>query len=86
MRDGSLGGLGHGVLLVVGAPCQLSSLTGQEHGRTIPLADITAVRPSRRWCGGRRGCQVIDYSNPPQCYRIFKLTPRGCGHERSANA
>jgi hypothetical protein len=38
--DGSLGGLGHGVLLVVGAPCQLSSLTGQDHGRTIPLADL----------------------------------------------
>jgi hypothetical protein len=30
----------HGVLLVFGAPCQLRSLTGQEHGRTIPLADI----------------------------------------------
>jgi hypothetical protein len=32
--------LGHGVLLVFGAPCQLPSLAGQEHGRTIPLADI----------------------------------------------
>ena len=33
--------LGHGVLLVVGAPCQrLTLLAGQEHGRTIPLADI----------------------------------------------
>ena len=29
--------LGHGVLLVLGAPCQLLSLAGQEHGRTIPL-------------------------------------------------
>jgi hypothetical protein len=27
------------VLLVFGAPCQLRSLAGQEHGRTIPLAD-----------------------------------------------
>jgi hypothetical protein len=36
-----LGGLGHGVLLVVGAPCQLQLLAGQEHGRTIPLADIS---------------------------------------------
>jgi hypothetical protein len=26
------------VLLVFGAPCQLQSLAGQEHGRTIPLA------------------------------------------------
>jgi hypothetical protein len=29
--------LRHGVLLVFGAPCQLRSLAGQEHGRTIPL-------------------------------------------------
>jgi hypothetical protein len=28
------------VLLVFGAPCQLRMLAGQEHGRTIPLADI----------------------------------------------
>ena len=33
--------LRHGVLLVFGAPCQLRSLAGQEHGRTIPLTDIT---------------------------------------------
>ena len=30
--------LRHGMLLVVGAPGQLRSLAGQEHGRTIPLA------------------------------------------------
>jgi hypothetical protein len=28
------------VLLVFGAPCQLRSLAEQEHGRTIPLADM----------------------------------------------
>jgi hypothetical protein len=28
------------VLLVFGAPCQLRSLAGQEHGRTIPLAEV----------------------------------------------
>jgi hypothetical protein len=28
------------VLLVFGTPCQLRSLAGQEHGRTIPLADV----------------------------------------------
>jgi len=28
------------VLLVFGAPCQLRLLAGQEHGRTIPLADM----------------------------------------------
>ena len=27
------------MLLVSGAPCQLRSLAGQEHGRTIPLTD-----------------------------------------------
>jgi hypothetical protein len=27
------------VLLGSGAPCQLQTLAGQEHGRTIPLAD-----------------------------------------------
>ena len=32
--------LGHGVLLVFGAPCQLQLLAGQEHGQTIPLADV----------------------------------------------
>ena len=35
--------LRHGVLLVFGAPCQLLSLAGQEHGRTIPLADILSL-------------------------------------------
>src|SRR5436190_8851888 len=33
--------LGHGVLLVFGAPLPDSSLAGQEHGRTILLADIS---------------------------------------------
>jgi hypothetical protein len=32
--------LRHGVLLVFGAPGQLKTLAGQEHGRTIPLADM----------------------------------------------
>ena len=36
--------LGHGVLLVFGAPCQLRLLAGQEHGRTIPLADFALGR------------------------------------------
>ena len=41
----------HGVLLVVGAPCQLRSLAGQEHGRTsaarlaaIPAGESPANR------------------------------------------
>src|SRR3974377_1043985 len=32
--------LGHGVLLCLWNPLPDSSLTGQEHGRNIPLADI----------------------------------------------
>jgi len=39
----SIGCLRHGVLLVFGAPCQLRLLAGQEHGRTIPLADFDGV-------------------------------------------
>ena len=35
--------LRHGVLLVFGTPCQLQSLAGQEHGRTIPLGDINTI-------------------------------------------
>jgi hypothetical protein len=38
--DGALELLGHGVLLVCGAPCQLRLPAGQEHGRTIPLTDF----------------------------------------------
>ena len=41
--DGGVECLGHGVLLVFGAPCQRRSLAGQEHGRTIPLADTREV-------------------------------------------
>src|SRR5215469_3885036 len=33
--------LGHGVLLYLWSPLPDSSLAGQEHGRTIPLAEIT---------------------------------------------
>ena len=40
--------LRHGVLLVFGAPCQLRSLAGQEHGRTIPLAEIALASPRSR--------------------------------------
>jgi hypothetical protein len=31
------------VLLVFGAPCQRNLLAGQEHGRTIPLSDISFI-------------------------------------------
>ena len=37
----AVGVLGHGVLLVFGAPCQISSLAGREHGRTIPFIEST---------------------------------------------
>ena len=38
--DRGIGALRHGVLLVFGAPCQLRWLAGQEHDRTIPLAEM----------------------------------------------
>jgi hypothetical protein len=38
-RGRSVEFLRHGVLLVLGAPCQLLILAGPEHGRTIPLAE-----------------------------------------------
>jgi len=37
--------VGHSMLLVFGAPSQLKTQAGQEHGRTIPLADIRAGGP-----------------------------------------
>jgi hypothetical protein len=43
--------LRHSVLLVFGAPCQLRSLAGLEHGRSIPSADTARnlgfIRPQR---------------------------------------
>src|SRR5262249_16808716 len=45
--------LGHGVLLGFGAPSQLRLLAGQEHGRTIPLADIG------------RACEIAGAITPP---------------------
>jgi FAD dependent oxidoreductase len=41
--DGVVEIVRHSVLLVPGAPCQLQSLAGQEHGRTIPLAELRLV-------------------------------------------
>jgi len=41
--------LRHNALLVFGAPCQLQSLAGQEHSRTIPLADVP-WRATITWC------------------------------------
>ena len=45
-----LAALGMGVLLLVQPPCQRHSLEGQgqEHGRTMPLADMGHVRGSGR--------------------------------------
>ena len=44
--DRGIGCLRHGVLLVFGAPCQLRLLVGPEHGRTIPLPDISMLGPN----------------------------------------
>ena len=42
-----------GALLVFGAPCQLSLLAGQEHGRTIPLTEVAA------FAQGPSGCEIV---------------------------
>ena len=36
--------MGHGVLLVFGAPSQHSMPVGQEHGRTIPLSEVDTLK------------------------------------------
>ena len=41
-------------MLLVGAPCELRLLAGQERGRTIPLTDLRAVR---------------GFQSPGLCYR-----------------
>jgi hypothetical protein len=43
------------MLLVFGAPCQLVSLAGQEHGRTIPLTDVSpTLLPPPLFCPTRQ--------------------------------
>ncbi|MGO4514125.1 hypothetical protein AB4Z51_44990, partial [Bradyrhizobium sp. 2TAF36] len=49
--------LGHGVLLVL-APLASLSLAGQEHGRTIPLADVSCLV-------GRLSAQTISVADMP---------------------
>jgi hypothetical protein len=61
--------LRHGVLLVFGAYCQLRSLAGQEHGRTIPLADIY-VRQNQR-------PRTTAASIPTNCAAMKATTPVG---------
>src|SRR6266481_5867686 len=53
--DRGIGYLRHGVLLVLGAPCQLRLLAGQEHGRTIPLADLRPNDSATLWRNVPRG-------------------------------
>jgi hypothetical protein len=64
--------LGHGVLLVFGAPCQLRSLAGQEHGRSIPLADtLRSLRDPGYRCSE---CGVSDRDDralrTSQCFNL----------------
>src|SRR5580704_1007732 len=59
--------VGHSVLLVFGAPCQLRSLTGQEHGRTIPLPDIEVTKGAPRKLG--RTFASRTYLKIPDCCR-----------------
>jgi len=44
IAKGSFALLGRGVLLDFGGPCKRRSLAGQEHGRTIRLAEVAPGR------------------------------------------
>lgn len=51
--------LRHGVLLIVGAPGQLRSLVGQEHGQATPFSTVrgvTIVQRSKAATGAPRIC------------------------------
>jgi hypothetical protein len=49
----------HSVLLVFGAPCQRNLLAGQEHGRTIPLADFNVANRCVFLVTGDAFCGVV---------------------------
>ena len=49
------------MLLGSGAPCQLQTLAGQEHGRTIPLADTLAELPPLKIAHLSVICDVVFY-------------------------
>ena len=51
------------MLLVFGAPCQLRLLAGQEHGRTIPLADIGSLANCR---SDITQCHFQLFNSPPR--------------------
>ena len=66
--------LRHGALLVFDAPCQLLLLAGQEHGRTIPLADMGSPgfgwnRWRKFWSMGVRAYQQAQKCTLPWCHR-----------------
>jgi hypothetical protein len=53
-QKAGIGCLRHGVLLVLGAPCQLVVLAGPEYGRTIPLADLCSYLKQHQVIRGRK--------------------------------
>src|SRR5215471_18560158 len=62
--DCAVEALGHGVLLCLWSPLPDSSLAGQEHGQTIPLADIGRLQPNNFWSAGsswNSSCNVPVY-------------------------
>src|SRR5467141_4568679 len=62
--DRGIGCLRHGVLRVFGAPYKLRLLTGQEHGRTIPLAEIeqSASKPFATFRRKVLSCACLTWS------------------------
>src|SRR6516225_5975969 len=54
--------LGHGVLLCLWSPLPDSSLAGQVHGRTIPLADIRRTAACHLYLGNFRSSLALSES------------------------
>jgi hypothetical protein len=79
--DRGIGCLRHGVLLVFGAPCQLRLLAGQEHGRTIPLGDISHWHIRSVPCSRHRSAAIPkhDRSIALQLYRSPSIQSSGGG-------
>ena len=75
------------MLLVFGAPCQLRSLAGQEHGRTIPFADMgfDSVRRLNRRAYRMKDClSAYARSSLPKLILSPRRPPARSGPENRA--
>src|SRR5258705_13975940 len=61
--------------LVFGAPCQLRLLAGQEHGRTIPLANLarSAYPYGYRTHQSLAENETNSRARPPMCFALMSV-------------